>query len=301
MKTYRIYQVDAFTKDLFRGNPAGVVTNAEGLSEAQMLQIARELNNPETAFVLPAEGDDHDIRVRFFSPAMEVPLCGHATVSTHYVRALEAGMGNCRVVQKTLAGLIPVDIIKEADGDYSITMTQGAISVGEPFEPELVEEIAYAFGFGAERIRSDCPMCIASTGYGTVMVAIDSNELLHSLKPDNAALIAISQKIGCNGYYVFTINPGEEDLTHGRMFSPAIGILEDPVTGNANGPLGAYLVHFGLCQQGVEDRFSFQIVQGEAMGRPGRMRVDVDVENGKPVLVKLTGKAVVAFSAQIEI
>ena len=146
MKTYRIYQVDAFTKELFRGNPAGVVTNAEGLSEAQMLAIARELNNSETAFVLPAEGEDHDIRVRFFTPTMEVPLCGHATVSTHYVRALEEGMDTCRVVQKTGAGLIPVDIVKQADGDYAITMTQGAISIGETFAPELVEEIACALG-----------------------------------------------------------------------------------------------------------------------------------------------------------
>ena len=301
MKTYRIYQVDAFTKELFRGNPAGVVTNAEGLSEGQMLAIARELNNSETAFVLPAEGDDHDIRVRFFTPTMEVPLCGHATVSTHYVRALEEGMDTCRVVQKTGAGLIPVDIVKQADGDYAITMTQGAISIGETFAPELVEEIARALGFGPERIRSDCPVCIASTGYGKVMVAIDSNELLHSLKPDNAALIAISKKIGCNGYYVFTVNPGQEDLVHGRMFSPAGGIPEDPVTGNANGPLGAYLVHFGLCQEGVEDHFSFRIAQGEAMGRAGNMQVDVDVVDGEPVLVKLTGAAVVAFSAEIKL
>lgn len=300
MKTYRVYQVDAFTKERFRGNPAGVVPNAEGLTEAQMQSIARELNNSETAFVFPAEGPDHDIRVRFFTPTMEVPLCGHATVATHYVRALEAGMENGRVVQKTGAGLIPVDIRKE-NGDYSMTMTQGAISVGEPFAQEIVEEIAAAMGFSVDHIRSDCPVCIASTGYGKVMVAIDSNELLHSLDPDKGKLIAISKKIGCNGYYVFTLNPGEEDLAHGRMFSPAGGIPEDPVTGNANGPLGAYLVHFGLFQDGVTDHFSFQIVQGEAIGRTGRMRVDVDVENGKPVLVKLTGKAVVAFSAEMEL
>ncbi len=298
MKTYRIYQVDAFTKELFRGNPAGVIPDAEGLTEAQMQSIARELNNSESAFVFPAEGPDHDIRVRFFTPTMEVPLCGHATVATHYVRALEGKMDNCRVVQKTGAGLIPVDITRDGD-DYDMTMTQGAISIGEPFAPEIVEEIAQAMGFTPDHIRSDCPVCIASTGYGKVMVAIDSNELLHSLDPDKAKLIAISKKIGCNGYYVFTLNPGEEDLAHGRMFSPAGGIPEDPVTGNANGPLGAYLVHFGLFQEGVGDKFSFQIVQGEAIGRTGRMRVDVTKENGKPVLVQLTGKAVVAFSAEI--
>lgn len=301
MKTYRIYQVDAFTKEKFRGNPAGVVVNAEGLSEAQMLAIAKELNNSETAFVFPAEGDDHDIHVRFFTPTMEVPLCGHATMATHYVRALEGKMENCRVVQKTLAGLIPVDIVTGEDGDYSMTMTQGAISIGEPFAPEIVSEIAGAMGFSPEHIRKDCPVCIASTGYGKVMVAIDSNELLHSLDPDKGKLIAISKKIGCNGYYVFTINPGEEDLAHGRMFSPAGGIPEDPVTGNANGPLGAYLVHFGLLGENLGDHVSFQIVQGEAIGRAGRMRVDVDVERGEPVLVKLTGKAVVAFSAEIEL
>lgn len=301
MKSYRIYQVDAFTKEKFRGNPAGVVVNAEGLTEAQMLAIAKELNNSETAFVFPAEGSDHDIRVRFFTPTMEVPLCGHATMATHYVRALEGKMENCRVVQKTLAGLIPVDIVKGEDGDYSMTMTQGAISIGEPFAPEIVSEIAGAMGFSTEHIRKDCPVCIASTGYGKVMVAIDSNELLHSLDPDKAKLIAISKKIGCNGYYVFTINPGEEDLVHGRMFSPAGGIPEDPVTGNANGPLGAYLVHFGLLGENLGEHVAFQIVQGEAIGRTGRMRVDVDIENGQPVLVKLTGKAVVAFSAEIEI
>jgi len=299
MKKYRIYQVDSFTREKLRGNPAGVVTNADGLSESQMQRIARELNNSETAFVLAPEGPDHDVHVRFFTPTMEVPLCGHATVAAHYVLAKERHLDNARVVQKTKAGLIPVDIARDGD-DYTITMTQGAYSMTDPFAPALVARIAAALGISVSDIRPDCPVCIASTGYGKVMIGIRSNELLHSLKPDAAALISISKEIGCNGYYIFTLNPGEDALVHGRMFSPAGGIPEDPVTGNANGPLGGYLVRLGLCQSDP-DSFSCKVVQGEAMGRAGSMGIYVKKENGAPALIQLSGEAVVAFSAELEL
>ena len=89
MRRYRVYQVDSFTTEKFRGNPAGVVPDADGLSEPEMQVIARELGNPETAFVLSPDGTDHDVRVRFFTPTTEVPSCGHATIAAHYVRAVE--------------------------------------------------------------------------------------------------------------------------------------------------------------------------------------------------------------------
>ncbi len=89
MTEYRVYQIDAFTEKRFEGNPAGVVANADGLTDFQMQAIARELNNSETAFILSPTGSDHDVRIRFFTPAIEVPTCGHATISAHYVRAIE--------------------------------------------------------------------------------------------------------------------------------------------------------------------------------------------------------------------
>lgn len=88
MARVQVFVVDSFTRKVFSGNPAGVVLGGEGLGEARMRQIARELNHSETAFVLPPEGSDHDVRVRFFTPRTEVPLCGHATVAAHYVRAV---------------------------------------------------------------------------------------------------------------------------------------------------------------------------------------------------------------------
>lgn len=302
MKQYRLYQVDAFTKERFRGNPAGVVPNADGLTEADMRKIAREMNNSETAFIFSSASPDYDVEVRFFTPSTEVPLCGHATIAAHYVRAVEGSHTSGRIVQKTKAGLLPVEIVSEKDGDYSVVMTQGKPIIESPMEKETVSRIVKALGITADDLRNDCPVAIASAGHSKVMVGIQSREQLHALVPDLAALSAISGEIGCNGYYVFTLHPDEETLVHGRMFAPAIGIAEDPVTGNANGPLGAYMVHYGICQELADDaKFDFKIMQGEAIGREGTMRVHIGVSNGAPTLVQIMGQAVIVFSAAIAI
>jgi phenazine biosynthesis protein PhzF family len=94
MKNYRIYQVDAFTKTSLTGNPAGVVTNAAGLTDQQMQQLARELNNSETAFILPATDPKADFQIRFFTPTTEVPICGHATIGANFVRAVENNLSS---------------------------------------------------------------------------------------------------------------------------------------------------------------------------------------------------------------
>ncbi|WP_196590512.1 PhzF family isomerase [Pectinatus frisingensis] len=301
MKKYKIYQVDSFTRQKFHGNPAGVVPNAEGLTDEQMQQIARELNNSETAFIFPSTSAAYDVEVRFFTPTMEVPICGHATIAAHYVRAIEGAATSGRIIQKTRAGMLPVDIIRE-NNDYSIIMTQGTPKIGNPFNYETVKRIAHAIGIEIDYLRSDCPVAISSTGHSKVMVGIRSNKYLHELKPNLAELTDISAEIGCNGYYVFTLNPNDEILVHGRMFAPAIGIVEDPVTGNANGPLGAYLVHYGICK-GLEkeDSFNFSILQGEAINRDGGMRVFVKKKLNKPILVQIIGEAVIAFSSEFEI
>lgn len=298
MKKYRIFQVDSFTRERLAGNPAGVVLDADGLSDEMMQRIAREMNNSETAFLLPG-GEGYDVHVRFFTPAREVPICGHATIAAHYVRALIGNLGSVRVLQKTGAGILPVDIAYE-NGDYRVAMTQGRIEIGPPLPAEVVRRIEGALGVPPEGRNESCPVAVASTGHGKVMVGIRDVAALHRLSPDMAALSGISGEIGVNGYYVFTLHPGEDALVHGRMFAPAIGVPEDPVTGNANGPLGAYLVQNGVVNPG-DGTFSFTAVQGEAMKRPGRMVVEVDVKGGAPVLVRIVGEAVVAFSTELEI
>ena len=300
MKAYRIYQVDSITKDRFHGNPAGVVPDAEGLTDEQMQRIAREMNNSETAFIFESASPDYDVEVRFFTPTTEVPICGHATIAAHYVYAKENNAESGRVIQKTKAGILPVDVLRSGN-DYAITMTQGTPAVSEPFDDKLRSQIADALQISCMDLCQEYPVAISSTGHSKVMVPIFSNEILHALKPDLQRLSELSALIGCNGYYIFTLNPQDEVLVHGRMFAPAIGIEEDPVTGNANGPLGAYLVHFKILQDAGGDCFDFDIQQGEAIKRDGTMHVHVDKQHGEPKLVQITGNAVIVFSAEITV
>ena len=297
---YRVYQVDSFTTERFHGNPAGVVPNADGLTDEQMQRIARELNNSETAFIFSAKDDTYDAEVRFFTPTTEVPLCGHATIAAHYVRAIEGNLTGT-FVQKTKAGLLPVEIVPDGN-DRAVIMTQAEPFVSDPFDQELTGKIAHALGILPEDIREDCPVAIASAGHSKIMVGIQSRSQLDSLNPNDAELTEISHTVGCNGYYVFTLSPSEDILVHGRMFAPAIGIREDPVTGNANGPLGIYLVHFNIYPElQSENAFDFSIRQGEAIRRDGGMKVHVIKQGGKPVRVQIIGRAVIAFKTEIEL
>ena len=299
-KIYHLYQTDAFTKTRFQGNPAGVITNADGLSVSQMQQIARELNNSETAFIFTESRGDYDMQVRFFTPTHEVPICGHATIAAHYTYATENHLlTDGRNLQKTGAGILPVDIYR-TDNDYLIAMTQGDVQITSPLSSDNQKMIIDALGLKKDDLRTDCPVVIASTGHSKILVGIKNLEQLHQLHPDLAALSRISKIIGCNGFYTFTLDEQSTPLVHGRMFAPAIGIPEDPVTGNANGPLGAYLVHFGLVDANHE-QFSFKAIQGESIGRSGTMTVKVSIVDKKPVSVQILGNAVIAFSADIEL
>jgi PhzF family phenazine biosynthesis protein len=297
---YRVYQVDAFTKKRFEGNPAGVVANADGLTDSQMQVIARELNNAETAFILPATATDHEVWVRFFTPTTEVPSCGHATISAHYVRAIENKLSSCTVLQRIGVGILPVDIVKK-DSDYRIVMTQGKVETSGEITGKNRSDILNALNLSNSDLDDRCPIQIASTGHSKVMVGIKSRAVLNSLLPDLTQLTNISRTIGCNGYFVFTFDSDDNEiLTHARMFAPAIGIPEDPVTGNGNGPLGAYLVHHNILTA-PDGSITFKGKQGAAIKRPGVVTVTVEVDGGKPIKVKVGGDATIAFKTEIEI
>lgn len=299
MRKYRCYQIDSFTKDKFSGNPAGVITNAAGLTENEMQKIARELNNSETAFVFPPSEDGYDVEVRFFTPKSEVPICGHATIAAHYARAIENKMETSRIYQKTGAGILPVDILKE-ENDYRIVMTQGRIEFGEILSGRILSDILSALHIKNDDQLKDYPVQIVSTGHSKVMIGIRSRDTLNQLSPDLGRLCEISREIRCNGYYVFTIDRDSDILVHGRMFAPAIGIAEDPVTGNANGPLGAYLTHHKKVGP-VGSQFHFKAMQGEAIHRAGVMDVMVAMKGGEPAEIKISGNAVVVFQSEIEL
>ncbi|MFW2501653.1 PhzF family isomerase [Clostridium diolis] len=297
-RKYNLYQVDSFTKEKFTGNLAGVISNADGLTDYEMQKIAREINNSETAFIFTSNSSEYDVQVRFFTPISEVPICGHATIAAHYVRAIENELETSRIYHKTGAGILPVDIIKEND-DYKIIMTQGKIEFGKIIDGINKEELLKALKIKESDLLDDYKIQIVSTGHSKVMIGIKSIETLNILQPDYSALSKLSEIIKCNGYYIFTTDLKENDiLIHGRMFAPSIGINEDPVTGNANGPLGAYLVHYNLVKHN-NSLFRFKAKQGEAINRPGIIEVEVKIEDNEPIETKVSGNAVIIFKSEL--
>ncbi|GAL44018.1 MULTISPECIES: PhzF family isomerase [Citrobacter] len=289
----QVYHVDAFTSVPFRGNSAGVVLHADGLSEAQMQLIARELRHSETAFLLTS--NDSDVHIRYFTPTVEVPICGHATVAAHYVRANVLGLGNTTVWQTSLAGRHRVDI--EAIGDdYRISLEQGIPGFEPPLEGAVRTAIIRALHLSEDDMLPGLPIQVATTGHSKVMIPLKPEVDLDALSPDLQALATISQQIGCNGFFPFQIRKGE-NATDGRMFSPAIGIVEDPVTGNANGPMGAWLVHHRLMAHDGKT-LRVQGHQGRALGRDGIVDVTVAIRDNQPEKVTITGSAVILFHAE---
>ncbi|PIE46554.1 MAG: hypothetical protein CSA42_07900 [Gammaproteobacteria bacterium] len=300
MKNYTIYQIDSFTKEKFKGNPAGVVVNADGLSEEQMQQIAKELNNSETAFLFKPDEPRYDGIIRYFTPTVEVPICGHATIAAMFAKANEENLENGIFYMKTKVGVLPFEIQNNESG-IKIWMTQGNIEIQEPLSQDNQKDLLSYLGLTFQDLDTKCPIQIASTGHSKVMIGIKNNDKLNSLKPNFRELAQFSKRIGCNGYYAFNINEkNSETLTNGRMFAPAIGINEDPVTGNANGPLGAYLVHNNLVDISG-DTFTFKGSQGEAIKRNGVVEVFVSIKNKRAILVRIAGEAVIVFKASLEI
>lgn len=300
MKKRIIYQIDSFTKEKFKGNPAGVVVNAEGLNDNEMQQIARELNNSETAFLFPPDSNDCDGIIRYFTPNTEVPICGHATIAAMYAKAIEEKLDSCILRFKTKVGILPFEIIRENE-DYQVLMTQGNFELSPVFNDSVTQKMLTALGLEKADTDRKCPIQIASTGHSKVMIGIKSRTKLNDLTPNYPDLANLSKEINCNGYFVFTFDSNDPDiLTYGRMFAPGIGINEDPVTGNANGPLGGYLVQNKIVDFDGNE-FVFNGKQGEKIDRPGVIKVKVAIEDNKPKLIQIKGDAVVVFKTEIEI
>jgi PhzF family phenazine biosynthesis protein len=295
-----VYQVDVFTRTPMEGNAAGVVLHADSLSSKQMQAVARELNNSETAFLLQPVSDDHDVRVRFFTPTTEVPTCGHATIAAHYVRTHINQLPVGCYWQRIGIGRLPVEV--RHDGlDYQIIMTQGRPQISAPLGTRQRKAVFDALNIGPGDSVHDFPVAKVDTGASKILVGVKSREHLNDIAPNYEHLRSLGHSMDCTGFFVFTLaDPDPDVISHCRMFAPQIGILEDPVTGNGNGPLGAYLARFDLIDS-REPTIYFRSRQGEAMGRPGTAHIWVDRENGQAKTVRVGGDAVIVLEADLTI
>jgi PhzF family phenazine biosynthesis protein len=295
----RLFHVDAFTRERFTGNPAIVVLDADDLTEEQMQTIATEVNG-ETAFVLEAEAADHDMQVKFFTPRHPVPFVGHATIAAQYVRAKADGRPSGRLRQRTGAGIVGIEV-NEVDGDYRIAVTQNPPSLGPIIPDHHRRQVLNALGISSPTLHVDCPLQILAKGGARLLIGLQSPDLLDTLKPDFEELARLTSHVGAEGYFVFALT--EEDGKPGtvsRMFVPALGIREDPVSGNAHGMLGVYLVNHGLMTP-KEGRVVFRGRQGMWMRRPGVVEVEVESSGRVAQSVRIVGDAVIVYEAEFQV
>lgn len=298
-RSIHVFQVDAFTTRRFTGNPAGVVLGAEVLADDEMLAIARELNNADTAFVLKADSPDHDLRLRFFTPRTEAAFVGHATVAAHYVLSRRRGTP-ARLRQKQKSGYADVEIRGEGPDRY-VAIRQQPPALGRELNDRERLAVLDALALSSADLDARLPLRIVGSGSTRLMIGVHGPEQLRRLKPDFARLTTLSAQLGAAGHFVFTMASGVEDcLTESRMFCPALGINEDPVSGNAHGLLGAYLAHLGLLQP-VDGRAAFDGAQGQSMHRPGRVRVELEFGDAGISGVWIVGQAVMVFETSIEL
>jgi PhzF family phenazine biosynthesis protein len=293
----RLFHVDAFTRERFGGNPAAVVLDADELSDDQMQIIAAEIN-AETAFVMAAESGQHDLRVRFFTPHYEVPFVGHATIAAQYVLAKTNGAPKGKLRQQTGAGVIEVEVFN-SNGDFRIALTQSPPSLGPVIPDHHRRQVLDALGVSSPSLHPECPMQIMVKGSPRLLIGVQSADWLREIKPDFAQLTRLTPHVGADGYFVFAVdNKGEQGVTHSRMFGPALGIPEDPVSGNAHGMLGVYLVTHGLLKP-RDNRVRFTGHQGQFVKRPGIVDVQVDCIGKVAESVRIEGDAVIVYEAEL--
>jgi PhzF family phenazine biosynthesis protein len=296
----RLFVVDSFTRNLFCGNPAVVVLDAEQLTNEEMLQITREVAGSEVAFVLESDSADYDIELRFFSPRREMAFVGHATVAAHYARAIADGKPEGRVRQKSGPTIVEVEVTGEAPA-LSVTIHQSPASFGPTLVADRRSAVLDALGISSDSLHPECPIQVMTQASSRLMIGLRSPETLESLQPQMDTLMHLTSHVGADGFFVFGLLPDSDPVSvEARMFCPALGIPEDAVSGNATGMLGVFLVKNGLLP--VKDGNAHLIAhQGRFVNRPGRVDVGISASGKRATEVRVTGDAVVFYQAALEI
>lgn len=253
--------VDVFCERPFQGNQLCVVPEAAGLDAAAMQALAREIGFSETTFVTEAAGNRYAMRI--FTPGQELPFAGHPSLGTAYVLVSE-GRVTSPATQVVGAGEFRVEVDLAAQ---RARMRQLPPAFGPVAEDRALA--ARAAGLRPEDLREDLPLQVVSTGLPHLMVPVRDLEALRRAIRAGELVAAVCGAVGAESMYLFVRTP--EGVT-ARMFDRELGVGEDPATGSAAGPLGAYLARYGLV--GVPGLV--RIRQGEQVGRPSLLEVEIE-------------------------
>ncbi len=274
--TAEILRYAAFTDDPRRGNPAGVVLDATGLSAEEMQGIAAEVGYSESAFVIPADGP---LATRYFSPQAEVDFCGHATIALAVAWADRDGPGPLAL--DTAAGRIDVDVVATPSGP--VATLRSVPTHTQPASEEDLTALLSTLGWARSDLADGYPPHVAFGGVHHPVLAVRTRERLADLDYDYDALLALMTERGWTTVQLFWVE--DEHTIHARDPFPVGGVVEDPATGAAAAALGGYLRDLGL----VSEPTRIRIIQGEDMGRRSELLVDVDPDDPT---VRVSGGAV---------
>ncbi len=296
-------QVDVFTSTPFEGNQLAVFHDAGGIPDALMPVLAREMNFPESTFVVPGAREGTDQRMRIFTPEEELPMAGHPTVGTTFALA---SLGRIRAPLERFVfdlevGPVPVALTWAADGRLEFAwMEQPLPDFGAPLDDALRPALARALNLDARDLLPT-PAQTVSSGVPFFFVALTNEEAVDRASADRgalAALFASARHDRTRPVFVFAMSPRDGVSCYSRMFAPEFGIPEDPATGGASGPLGCYLLRHGLVDR--EAARTLLSLQGVKMQRPSRIHISIDsTGDGAITKVRVGGKAVVVGEGTI--
>ncbi|MGG7179373.1 PhzF family phenazine biosynthesis isomerase [Clostridium paraputrificum] len=297
MKNNRItvYKYDVFTNTPNKGNPAGVVLNADNLSDKEMQEIAYRVGFNETAFVV--KSDKADLRIRYFTPGHEMNLCGHGTVATLYsLKSKELINKSDNIRVETKAGILQVDLFKK-DKELYVLMEQ-APPIFKAFKGSI-DELAYSIGIRPEDIDTSSPIVYGSTGTWTLLVPIKTLEAFSRMIPQNKLFPNVLKDMPNCSVHPFSLETTKQHThMHSRHFSsPLSGTVEDPVTGTASGVMGGYYITYLTPEV---NKLELVVEQGGEVKRDGEVGVHVTKVNND-ISVSISGTAVYTEEITIEL
>jgi len=301
MPVLQYVHLDVFMDQPFTGNQLAVFLDAAGIDERQMQRIANEIALPETTFVIPPEVPGTDARVRIFTQARELPMAGHPTIGTTFALA---GAGRLRAGADTTVlglGIGPTTVGLEwrQNGLRFAWMTQP----NPRFGPVVADTVAVAAAVGVQPCDlagGDLPVQVASSGIPFLYVPLNSRAAVDSASLERTRLCTLLRAVDLEEFpvFVFSLEPADDDATvYCRMFAPVLGIPEDPATGGASGPLGAYLFKYNAVSADTASRFVS--LQGVRMGRPSRIHIALSIRAGVLEEVRVGGEAVVVGTGTV--
>jgi trans-2,3-dihydro-3-hydroxyanthranilate isomerase len=291
---HRFYTLDVFTNNRFEGNPLAVFTDGDGLSDDQMLAIAREMNLSETVFVQKPTDEEALARLRIFTTKEELKLAGHPVIGTWFLLAelgvVPAQDGGVHILQETGAGVLPVEIRFKDGRPQRVTMTQKEAL----FKPAKIDKkkLAAALGISPQDLDPKLQPEFVSTGIFNLMVPLRNRSALAKITMNTNELRRLQGK-NATMAYCFALGGNGKAFSRGML---PWELYEDAATGSAAGSLGAYLVRNGK----LAPAHTLSILQGEEMGRPSHIEVEV-TQAGKKLIPRVSGAAVKIFEGTIRL